>query len=70
MWGQTSQLVTIDPLKPSDSGNYTCTVSRATVSMSAYVIIFVVGKFPDYTFKCTCIDCVDELGFVFIDRVK
>ena len=48
VWGQTSQLVTIDPLKPSDSGNYTCTVSRATVSMSASVIIFVVGKFGLY----------------------
>ena len=45
VWGQTSQQVTIDLLKPSDTGNYTCTVSRAAVSMSASVIIFVVGKF-------------------------
>lgn len=44
VWGQTSQLVTIDSLKPSDSGNYTCTVTRATVSRSASVIINVIGK--------------------------
>eukprot|EP00731_Ephydatia_muelleri_P037550 Em0504g1a len=42
VWGQTSQLVTIDSLKPSDSGNYTCTVTRATVSRSASVIINVI----------------------------
>ena len=44
VWGQTTQLVTIDSLKPSDSGNYSCTVTRADVSRSASVIINVIGK--------------------------